>query len=307
MNPLEMLFNILKYSTSNRIYETEYKPYINLDNDFIQDCLDAYYRDKEKQSMGSDGEWKDLAQVGYTQRMLFYLGDKDLFKEKIREMFHSFYLLSNTKKQSLYEYMVLMNRINKSYGFVDWLEGQSIVSTDGNARYIYDAHNINLLLKGVKSPVVLEIGGGFGGLGYHLMKQNPFVCYSDVDLPEMLLISRVCLKSNFDDKDIGFIPNDKMDSIPSGSVDVVVNCHSLSEMNKETVDYYCKHISRICKSDGYFYSVNSRVPISVSNHVEVPYTEFKLDGFRLLHESRSYFSDLVDRRHFECLYQKKGE
>jgi hypothetical protein len=301
----DSILGLLQYITSNKRYEQVNNPKVNLEDSLIDKCLSEYQQDKKTQDKYPDGEWVDLSKVGFINSILPSLPFKKIFKQKIDEWFNSVSTLDATKKDKLIEYIELMNRINKSYKIIDWIHNYDIISTDGNARYVYDAYQINLLIKDIAFPNVLEIGGGFGGLAYHLLKINGDVRYIDVDLPEMLILPKVYLLSNFKDRDIKFIQNSNISSIPDKSIDVVVNCHSLSEMNKKTIDWYCYHIQRICK--GYFYSVNNRTHFDAGNHIEISYTNFPLSNMKLLHECRSMFSDLVDKRHFECLYKVNDE
>ena len=50
--------------------------------------------------------------------------------------------------------------------------------------------------------MVVEIGGGFGGLAYHLLRCRPDVTYIGLDLPEYLLIQSYYLSCTFPDKRI---------------------------------------------------------------------------------------------------------
>ena len=54
--------------------------------------------------------------------------------------------------------------------------------------YNFHAHYFNKLLNDIQEPVVIEIGGGFGGLAYHLLRCRPSIKYIGFDLPENILV-----------------------------------------------------------------------------------------------------------------------
>lgn len=123
------------------------------------------------------------------------------------------------------------------------------------------------LLQGVHSPVVMEIGGGFGGLAWHLLKQMPHLKYIGFDLPENALLQTYYVSCAFPDArlltysegmgrideatiqnhDIIILPNFMLPQVAAGSVDLVVNVRSLSEMPSDTVAEYLRQIDRISR------------------------------------------------------------
>lgn len=102
-------------------------------------------------------------------------------------------------------------------------------------------------------PVVVEIGGGWGGLAYQIKTLIPDATYVIVDLPEVFLFSAVYLGALFPDArhvfatgtdatpagaDFVYVSNTNIDAIRTMSPDVMVNVASFQEMTTAQVDAY---------------------------------------------------------------------
>jgi len=131
--------------------------------------------------------------------------------------------------------------------------------------YHYHAHYFQTLLAPLEAPLVLEIGGGFGGLAYHILKCAPSTKYIGLDLPENILLQAYYLSSAFpkariltfskeiemvnretiDAYDIILMPNFMTPQIASSTADLIVNVRSLSEMPSESIAEYIRQIDRI--------------------------------------------------------------
>lgn len=131
--------------------------------------------------------------------------------------------------------------------------------------YYYQANYFSRLLSEVSHPIILEIGGGFGGLGYHIMKCIPNATYIGIDLPENILIQSYYLSSAFPEHkiltydrnltllkkeiirkyNIILMPNFFLPKIESAAADLVVNAKSLSEMPFDTIEEYFQQIGRL--------------------------------------------------------------
>jgi hypothetical protein len=113
--------------------------------------------------------------------------------------------------------------------------------------------------KGKWGPII-EIGGGFGGIAYHIKKETNFSgIYTNIDIPEVLIISAAFLMSVFNSDDIylhgdslerktssiRLIPHYTMPTVPRDSSSVIFNSHSLTEMNFSTIEEYLMQIERI--------------------------------------------------------------
>lgn len=172
--------------------------------------------------------------------------------------------------------------------------------------YHFQARQLRSLLEDRPNPVVLEIGGGFGGLAYHLRRALPAVKYVGFDLPENLLVQDYYLSAAFPaarvlryardltslprsvlaDYDIVLLPNFLLPRVESGLADLVVNVRSLSEMSAETIAEYFHQLSRLVRR--YFLHENLSGPRG-DGYFGIPCDRFPpLPGFIRVasHESR---------------------
>lgn len=165
----------------------------------------------------------------------------------------------------------------------------------GSDYHHYYAQAINALLPAGKRGVVLELGGGFGGMAYFLVRDNPDATYIDFDLPEALALASYYLLKAFPDLPVSLygeaefnaetIANSRIVMMPSfeilklapKSVDVAFNSYSLAEMSASTIDEYIREIAR--STSGHVLHINH-----VRNSV-VSADNFGLEahGFKLLH------------------------
>ena len=130
------------------------------------------------------------------------------------------------------------------------------------------------LLEDQTHPVVAEIGGGFGGFAYNLLRKNRPLTYINFDLPENLLISSYYLSMAFPEKkillydsssmpldrivleeyDAVMMPNFMLPYLQDKSVELFINTISFSEMEYDTICEYFFQIDRI--GARYFYHEN---------------------------------------------------
>jgi len=126
----------------------------------------------------------------------------------------------------------------------------------------YCAHRIIDLLGSADAPVVAEIGGGFGGMAYYLVRDHPTVTYINFDLPETIALASYYLLSAFPDlkaclygeadlsawtlrtSRIILMPGFSLPQLPSGSVDVAFNSRILSDLSPASLDNYLAEIAR---------------------------------------------------------------
>ncbi len=135
------------------------------------------------------------------------------------------------------------------------------------------SHKIRMLLDKFDYPSVLELGGGFGGLAYFLIKNVRNLKYIGIDLPENIALQTYYLTTTYPEKrflladdehllsrlinedfDIALLPSQYIESMPSNSVNLSFNSYSLAEMSKSAADNYITQLSRI--SSGYIYHIN---------------------------------------------------
>jgi putative sugar O-methyltransferase len=123
---------------------------------------------------------------------------------------------------------------------------------------------------------IVEIGGGFGGLAYHLFKLfDGGLRYAIIDLPESLAFSSIYCTTLFPQADnrliegagafalddtpgFTFIPNTIYKGLQTGDrpVDLVINTLSLSEMSDAQIHDYCAGVQRMIGDRGIFFEQN---------------------------------------------------
>lgn len=157
----------------------------------------------------------------------------------------------------------------------------------------YYAHAIAELANSQQEKVVIELGGGFGGLAFYLSRDNPQLTYVDYDLPEGIALASYYLirslpnvsvglygevelsKSSLGNPSILLLPSFEMLNMPRKSVAVSFNSYSLAEMSPATVHVYLDEISRITR--GYFLHVNhNRNAVLSADEFGVEQRGFKL-------------------------------
>jgi hypothetical protein len=144
-----------------------------------------------------------------------------------------------------------------------------------------------ILAGGEGNPVVLEVGGGFGGFAQQLLRTIPGVRYIGVDLPENVIIQAWYLSRcfrhlnvKFDDPsaadgsvDAEILPNWALRAIRPPRVDLVVNVRSFGEMRRETLEAYFAQLERINPKWIYHENIGAE---RGDNLYGVPSTEYPL-------------------------------
>ena len=138
----------------------------------------------------------------------------------------------------------------------------------------YRAEFVRGLVDNVERPIVLDLGGGFGGFGHQLTAHGDDVVYMGLDLPENLIVASYFLLAAHPDKrvllydsatqrldaetlrnyDIVLMPNFMLPRVPDRAVDVFTNFISLSEMDYRNIVEYLSQVDRVC--GGFFYHEN---------------------------------------------------
>jgi SAM-dependent methyltransferase len=169
------------------------------------------------------------------------------------------------------------------FGEIGYLINGKIVNFDAyvyleRVVLMYEANIINELIqleKAGKTPVILEIGAGYGGLAYFLKKLLPRSRYIIVDIPESLVFSAIYLSILFKDQKnvlfentasdltcegpgFTFLSNYLFDEILKSGIkfDLVINTLSMSEMSENQIRYYCEGIRSRLKDNGVFFEQN---------------------------------------------------
>ena len=141
---------------------------------------------------------------------------------------------------------------------------------------LYEAGLIDRLNR-IKNPVVIEVGGGYGGLAYYIKKLVPNVQFIDIDIPESLIYATIYLSiifkldthnllikrgtiddQNFNDYKMLFLSDFEFDILIKNNycADLVINTLSMSEMTEVQVRRYCQGIKKMIGSNGLFFEQN---------------------------------------------------
>jgi putative sugar O-methyltransferase len=131
--------------------------------------------------------------------------------------------------------------------------------------YHYQANYFARLLNEVPKPVIIEIGGGFGGLAYQIVKSISYVKYIGFDLPENIFLQSYYLSCAFpklkiltyykdmteitqntiSKYDIILLPDFMIKEVESYVADLIINIRSFSEMPVSTIEEYYRQIDRL--------------------------------------------------------------
>jgi len=163
----------------------------------------------------------------------------------------------------------------------------------GGDYHHYYAHAIAELMGSSEKQLVIELGGGFGGLAYYLVRDHPQVTYVDFDLPEGTALASYYLMRSLPHVPIrlygeaelsaevlatpGFVmmPSFEIMNMPSKSAAVSFNSYSLAEMAPAAIRVYLDQIARI--TCGYFLHVNhNRDAVLSADKFDVEKRGFKL-------------------------------
>ena len=152
--------------------------------------------------------------------------------------------------------------IGNPYGVV--LDGTLI--TRGAAYHHYCAHRICGLLPDGEATVV-EIGGGYGGMAYYLLRDRPGTRYLDFDVPETCALAAYYLLTAFPglrvvlcgeaeiastataEADVVLLPVSELANMTASSADVVFSSYTMSDLSTMATSAYLKDIERITRGD----------------------------------------------------------
>lgn len=209
-------------------------------------------------------------------------------------------------------------RYGNPFGYLT--EKRELIIADA-PRHVYFANRILGLFTDEKksSPIVLEIGGGYGGLCLEVMRRAHFkkFQYINCDLPETLYMAYFFLKKalprsttigwaleKMPNADVVLVPTQKKQLIKK--VDLIFNANSLSEMGKSTVWEYMDLLHKLKPT--FFYHQNSNFVLFPGSirHIEVISSEFPIN----LSLYKKVYMSLVPwqgagGRYREYLYKKK--
>jgi hypothetical protein len=137
----------------------------------------------------------------------------------------------------------------------------------------YCAHKVATLLDSGPATVA-EIGGGFGGMAYYLLRDRPGVRYIDFDVPESLAVTAWYLGTAFprlsvllfgeaalgpeaiERADVVLMPLGELPAMREECVDVTYSSHALSDIAPGAAGAYRRDIVHMTRSS--FLYVGSR-------------------------------------------------
>jgi putative sugar O-methyltransferase len=247
--------------------------------------------------------------------------DGDEIHSDIRERFfhdslHRLNLWIELTEQRIPFEALVSNDIGNPYGFT--LDDRFIRC--GSDYHHYYATIINRLIRDPSRQTVTEIGGGFGGMAYFLMRDNHEVTYIDFDLPENLALASFYLLSSFPDRKIALfgefnierddfteydavlLPNFAIKHMKDDISDLTFNSYSLAEMSIETINEYFLHINRFTSK--FIFHVNHNKVTQMNAH------QFGVNQskFEMLYRAPALWNLGRDKDmdEFEFLYKRKA-
>ena len=194
----------------------------------------------------------------------------------------------------------------------------SILIRAGAPYQHYCAHMIDSVLPS-SDPVVAEIGGGFGGTAYYLLRDCANVAYYNFDVPESLALSSYYLSKAFpklqlhlfgepdapsavsDQAKAFLMPLWELSTSPAASFDIVFSSHSMSDLSHKALLHYLRIVCRVTR-DFFLYIGNSSAANLINEIVRRDYPSAALAKM-----SSSGWNDYphsakhVDEQ--ECLYR----
>jgi putative sugar O-methyltransferase len=174
------------------------------------------------------------------------------------------------------------------------------------ARHAYFIGLMNAVLRGrlEEQFVALDIGSSYGAFSYLARKEHPASHHVLVDLPEQLILARYFLGSCLPgariagprellressitrqfllEHDFVLVPTALFGRLSAGSVDLVTNFGSFTEMTREYFDRYLR--SEVFATSRYFYTINRIEPYPAGYGTDVSILDFPIaDRAKRLH------------------------
>jgi hypothetical protein len=188
----------------------------------------------------------------------------------------------------------------------------TLVETGAEYRH-YCAQRLLGLLDS-ESASVAEIGGGFGGMAYYLLRSRPTLSYLDFDVPESIALASYYLMKAFPGlrfalygenmttrADVMLLPLFELPTMPSRCVDVTFSSHAVSAITPEAIPEYLRHIQRISRR--YFLNIGAGRSVGMVCDLVAKGG----DSFRLTERRRSEWENLKMplADHVECVYVRE--
>jgi hypothetical protein len=168
-----------------------------------------------------------------------------------------------------------------------------------------------------RHAVVAEIGGGFGGMAYYLLRDRPHLTYLDFDLPESLALTTYYLHKAFPTKtfllygeeelnsmaikgaDAVLMPLFELPKLPRNSVHVSFSANAMSDLSRESLAEYLRILAR-CTRDYFLHIGNLEAAPMLTDEITRGQLPFRLAETR---PSGWYTYRCADATEMECLYR----
>ena len=173
----------------------------------------------------------------------------------------------------------------------------------------------DVLLK-TDTPVIAEIGSGYGGLISKAKKRYPKARFILFDLPEPATVQAYYIQNTypnskilylkdllergdkvFDEEfDFMILPGWMIDKVPDKYIDLIINMRSMMEMSLPIIDFYFTHIHRVVKENGLFGCFNRYVKTYEDGDIKIkdyPFNEFWAPILSQTSLYQSHIHDLI--------------
>ncbi len=209
-------------------------------------------------------------------------------------------------------------RIGNPFGV--WIQG-TLVTSDAEYHH-YCAQKILsvLAIRYKRGPsVITEIGGGYGGMAYYLIRNQEHLRYIDFDVPESVALTSYYLLKAFPAlrfllygeqdltpetlaaSDVVLMPLFEMTNMPPNSVDVTFSSHAMSDLADGAMNEYLNLITRMTRGR-FVYFGDRRGADFISNLLSG--TNGRSVDFRVSRWNRHV---APKAREVECLYAINSE
>ncbi len=266
------------------IYKQSYKEIIPALEDCDINAIDKIYKNF----------WRDSCSSGLVglpvDMKLSFFGNKISFINKALYLNDSLHRFNLWKKLIGNRYPIcslFSPTLGNPYGY---FVNDKFIKSGADYQHYYATQINDLLLERQGRKVVAEIGGGYGGMAYYLIRDSNNLTYIDFDLPENLALTSYYLLKAFPEKkillygedeiegikfadyDIILMPSFQLDKLHERSCDLIFNSYSLAEMSPPTIRHYVQQSANLINDGGWFFHVNH------TSHSLVSAEDFPIPG-----------------------------
>jgi hypothetical protein len=169
------------------------------------------------------------------------------------------------------------------------------------------------------SNVVAEVGGGFGGMAYYLLRDRPGVAYLDFDVPESIALASYYLMKSYPalkfflygekkltqeaiaQADVVLMPIFEIEKLPQRAASVTFSSHTMTDISPIVVGEYLRVVGRITQNC-FLHIGNNRGASVISETISRSHASLGLEETR----SSGWYSHRISKTsesEVECLYR----